>query len=185
MSLSDLASLGSFVSGFAVLVSLVFLYFQLRQLSEQGRQAEKNQKAFMQQERAARMGDHMRFLADPRNVEVFLKVRSGAPDITPIQFRQYVFFFRASLANHEDAFFQHQQKLLDETSFESTLALLRLNFSDPGYRAMWKLLRVSFEKSFRDFMDQLLSEVEVVSPKLLEGELAAWHKNFAGELASA
>lgn len=33
MSRSDLASLGSFVSGFAVLVSLVFLYFQLRQMN--------------------------------------------------------------------------------------------------------------------------------------------------------
>jgi hypothetical protein len=42
MSLSDLASLGSFVSGAAVLVSPVFLYFQLRQLSGQVKQAEKN-----------------------------------------------------------------------------------------------------------------------------------------------
>ena len=31
MTLSDLAALGSFVSGVAVLVSLAFLYFQMRQ----------------------------------------------------------------------------------------------------------------------------------------------------------
>jgi hypothetical protein len=41
MSLSDLASLGSFVSGVAVLVSLVFLYFQLRQMNAQVLQTEK------------------------------------------------------------------------------------------------------------------------------------------------
>ena len=33
MSLSDLASLGSFVSGAAVLASLVFLFFQTRQMT--------------------------------------------------------------------------------------------------------------------------------------------------------
>jgi hypothetical protein len=31
MSLSDLASLGSFVSGFAVLISLIYLALQVRQ----------------------------------------------------------------------------------------------------------------------------------------------------------
>jgi hypothetical protein len=35
MTLSDLAALGSFVSGLAVLVSLIFLWFQLRQMNEQ------------------------------------------------------------------------------------------------------------------------------------------------------
>jgi hypothetical protein len=39
MSLSDLAALGSFVSGLGVLVSLVFLYFQLRQIGVQVKQA--------------------------------------------------------------------------------------------------------------------------------------------------
>ncbi|HEX3432128.1 MAG TPA: hypothetical protein VHT03_14710 [Rhizomicrobium sp.] len=42
MSLSDLASLGSFVSAFAVLASLVYLALQVRQ-------AEKNQRAILNQ----------------------------------------------------------------------------------------------------------------------------------------
>jgi len=33
MTLSDLASIGSLISGLAVLASLVFLYFQLRQMT--------------------------------------------------------------------------------------------------------------------------------------------------------
>lgn len=47
MSLSDLAALGSFFSGFGVLVSLVFLYFQLEQIGSQVKQAEKNQRALI------------------------------------------------------------------------------------------------------------------------------------------
>ncbi len=57
MTLSDLASLGSFVSGAAVLISLVFLYFQIRQVNAQVRQAERNQRALLQQGRAGRAAD--------------------------------------------------------------------------------------------------------------------------------
>lgn len=49
MSLSDLAALGSFISGLGVLVSLVFLYFQLRQIGVQVKQTEKNQRALISQ----------------------------------------------------------------------------------------------------------------------------------------
>ena len=45
MSLSDLASLGSFVSGVAVLISLIYLALQVRQ-------TEKNQQSLMQQGQA-------------------------------------------------------------------------------------------------------------------------------------
>jgi PEP-CTERM motif len=46
MTLSDLAALGSFISSVAVLVSLIYLALQVRQ-------ADKNQRAIVQQERAA------------------------------------------------------------------------------------------------------------------------------------
>jgi hypothetical protein len=41
MSLSQLAEIGSFTSGVAILASLIFLYFQLRQINQQVKQAEK------------------------------------------------------------------------------------------------------------------------------------------------
>jgi hypothetical protein len=47
MSLSDLAALGSFVSGVAVMVTLIFLLLQMRQ-------ANRNQRALMQRMRSAR-----------------------------------------------------------------------------------------------------------------------------------
>jgi len=185
MSLSDLASLGSFVSGFAVLVSLVFLYFQLRQLTEQGRQAEKNQKALIQVERAARAGDQLRFLARPEIAEAYTRGRSGASDITTSQYHQYFAIVRATLTSQEDAFFQHQQNLLDETSFESSRAVLKRIFSYPANRALWKRMHTSFEKSFQDFIEQVLSEVEGASPILIDEEVAAWRKDAAAELAKA
>src|SRR5262249_41349000 len=65
MSLPDLASLGSFVSGIAVLASLGFLFFQMRQMTEQVRQSEKNQRAIIHQGRIAQSSDQLYRLADP------------------------------------------------------------------------------------------------------------------------
>jgi hypothetical protein len=49
MSLSALAEIGSFISGVAILSSLIFLYFQLRQINHQVKQAEKNQRSAIRQ----------------------------------------------------------------------------------------------------------------------------------------
>jgi hypothetical protein len=185
MSLSDLASLGSFVSGFAVLISLIFLYFQLRQLSEQGQQAERNQKALIQVERAGRSSSNLRFMASPEIVEVYSRGRSGASDLTPSEYQQYYLILRANLVSQEDTFFQHQQNLIGDASVESARAVLGRVFSYPGNRAMWRRMRMSFEKSFRDFIDQMLNEAECVHPSFLEEEIATWHKDVAAELATA
>src|SRR5579862_4809924 len=50
MTLADLASIGSLISGVAVLISLIYLALQVRQ-------AEKNQRALMNQGTAARVSD--------------------------------------------------------------------------------------------------------------------------------
>ena len=58
MSLSDLASLGSFVSGIAVLMSLVYLALQVRQ-------TERNQQISIRHSRASRTVQLHLALADP------------------------------------------------------------------------------------------------------------------------
>ena len=54
MSLSQLAEIGSFISGVAILSSLIFLCFQLRQINQQVKQAEKNQQSAIRQGQATR-----------------------------------------------------------------------------------------------------------------------------------
>jgi hypothetical protein len=63
MSLSDLASLGSFVSGVAVVATLVFLGLQMRQTNL-------NQRALMQQGRSARTADSMLRISEASEVFV-------------------------------------------------------------------------------------------------------------------
>ena len=82
MSLSDLASIGSLVSGMAVLVSLIFLYIQLREIHSQVLQAEKNQRAMMNQGVISRGVSIGVFLIQPQINYVGKAVLSGEPVIT-------------------------------------------------------------------------------------------------------
>lgn len=104
MSLSNLASLGSFVSGVAVLVSLVFLYFQLRQVNAQVRQSEKNQQALIKQGHTNRIVDIDLRLSDASVAEAGFKVRSRSDDLTAVHVRQFLAVANAYFVHCEEAF---------------------------------------------------------------------------------
>src|SRR5215831_7312473 len=115
MSLSDLASLGSFVGGIAVLTSLLYLALQVRQ-------AERNQRAAIQQGRASHLSDLMLNASHPDITMGYFKGLRGDPSISLLELRQFRLMFRATLYSWEDAFFQYRDKLLDKASFSSTEA---------------------------------------------------------------
>jgi hypothetical protein len=181
MTLSDLASLGSFVSGLAVLVSLIFLYFQLRQLNRQTLQTEKHQQSIVQMESASRDTAHLNFLADPAVIEGLMKVMRGQPDLTLEQYFQSFFAMHASFYSWEGSFFQHRQKLLDDESFESNVAQMKTALANPGWRVMFRGQRMMYARVFVDFVEELMDEVQIVDPPS-DASLASWHKDFAAEL---
>jgi hypothetical protein len=73
MTLSDFASIGTLISSLAVLVSLVFLNFQMRQ-------TERNQRAMMNQGVMARDNAIMMMLQQPEVMQVWTKATAGATD---------------------------------------------------------------------------------------------------------
>src|SRR5215469_15552872 len=120
MSLSDLASLGSFVSGVAVLISLAFLYFQLRQVNSQVRQTEKNQQASIRQARSTRGVDiTLRAATDPSLCEALTKGHPGRDDLSGVGLMQLYLYWRACFYEWEDAFYQHHDGLLTQSGFHS------------------------------------------------------------------
>jgi len=114
MNLSDLAAFGSFVSGLAVLVSLVFLHFQLRQVSAQITQAEKNQMATIRQGRTDRIVDMSMDLTEPAAAAAVAKGSFGDLAITATEFYQFQSYMVAYLNHAEDSFQQRQDGLLND-----------------------------------------------------------------------
>jgi hypothetical protein len=170
MSLADLASLGNFVSGVAVLISLVYLALQVRQ-------AQVNQRTLIQQGRAARTVDAAFRLAEEQNARILLKGNAGEEDMSVAEYLRYAQLFRAVTLGVEDTFFQHEHGTLTGAAFESTVLATRSVLALPGFRAQWRASRHQYEPSFTRFIDRLLAETPVVR----RGDPAARWKALAAE----
>jgi hypothetical protein len=174
MSLSDLASLGSFVSGFAVLVSLIYLALQVRQ-------AERNQQALIHQGRAARVSELILRVSDPTLAAVYSRVSRGE-DVTGVELAQFRAYCMAAITGWEDTFFQHEQRLLDDKSFASLVRTMKIALASSGMRVVWKSERNRYEDSFRAFVDEMVRESK---PRRPRDDLAEWKSAIAAELETA
>src|SRR5690349_3673577 len=173
MSLTDLASLGSFVSAVAVLISLIYLSLQVKQ-------AERNQQASIRATRVTRIVDIMMGLSDPSLADAVTKASECARDVTDQQIRQFAFYCGARFYNAEDSFNQFQEGLLNQVTFDSLAAGLRHSLAQPGMRAFYKRQRAMLGRDFSAFVDKLLVETALGPPV---DSVAQWRADVAVELA--
>ena len=158
MTLSDLASVGSFVSAVAVVISLVYLASQVRQ-------ARIHQQAAIRTERASRMTMLNSAALEPAIAEAVMKSLRGAEDLTATQYAQFTHFRRASLYNSEDTYFQHKHGLISDEAFASFVASVKgWAARAPGMRAGWNQFRGLFVGEFAEWMDRTLAEVQIAPP---------------------
>jgi hypothetical protein len=154
MSLSDLASVGSLVSGVAVLISLIYLSLQVKQ-------AERNQRALMQQGRANRVSDNIMRLCDADLASVWNRGCRGDSGLTVEQFEQFMLMCRSGFVSAEDSFLQHLSGQLDGTAFKSFTVTARGIFALPGTRAAWRLSSNQYGDEFEKFMEGIMRETPV------------------------
>jgi hypothetical protein len=174
MSLSDLASLGSFVSGFAVLASLIYLALQVRQ-------TERNQQISIRHSRASRIVELEVALADPAVADAWLRGSGSPQEIRQTELSQFIHLCRALLFHFEDSFYQREEGLLNDDAFETVVAGTRLLARNAGWRTAWRMARPNFAGRFRDFMDGVVAGSEAEPP--VDLSLEAWRSAFASEVS--
>jgi hypothetical protein len=172
MSLSDLASLGSFVSGFAVLISLLYLALQVRQ-------TKRNQQIAIRHSRATRIVELHLALADVAVADAWLHGSGSPQKITHTEVSQFINLCRALFFHFEDSFYQREEGLLNDDAFETVVAGARLSARSPGFRAAWKIARPNFGGRFLAFMDGVVAGAAAEPP--LDLSLEAWKIAFASE----
>jgi hypothetical protein len=176
MSLSALASLGSFVSGFAVLISLVYLALQVRQ-------TERNQQISIRHSRASRIVELHLALADSGMADAWLHGSESSRELTQTELSQYINLCRALFFHFEDSFYQREEGLLNDAAFETVVAGARLSARSPGWRVAWRMARPNFAGKFLAFMDGVVAASAVEPP--VDVSLEAWKAAFASEAARA
>ena len=141
MSLSDLASLGSFVSGAAVLVSLIYLSIQVRQ-------TEKNQRALINESYVTRVSENIRWWSEPANRHLQAKVAAGETAFTTDEIMLLGTFFRLAVLSTQAVFQQNAAGLIDKYSYDSAMLSFKGWLSQPVYRALWLRMTATTSPEF-------------------------------------
>lgn len=176
MSLSVLASLGSFVSGFAVLISLIYLALQVRQ-------TERNQQISIRHSRVSRTVELHLALADPAVADAWLHGTGSPEQLTQTELSQFTNLCRALFFHFEDSFYQREEGLLNDAAFETVVAGVRFSARSPGWRAAWTIARPNFGGRFLAFMDGLIAKS--AAEPAVDLSLGAWKAAFASEASRA
>jgi len=167
MSLSDLAAIGSFVSGVAVLASLFFLFFQMQQLGEQVSQNTRHAQALVWQEATARGVNLMIATADRELCAAY--IRGNGEEATPdaIMQRQFVLQARAAALSIEDIFRQWHDGLMSDSRYDRARRSYPLTLaSNPGLRRVIEegiLPGLRSDDPYRDFLESALRESRTLS----------------------
>ena len=175
MTLSDIVTIGNFVSDIAVVTSLVYLSLQVRQ-------AEKNQRAIVHQTRVDRVTNTSLAFSQPVMARLMAKVAAPTPDLSADEVIQLLHCLRAQMVAFDDALWQHDAGLLDEIYFETTRLNTARMLSNPAMRATWALLRPQIAPHLADRIEQLVLRHTPLAHPL--DWASAWKQAYADVLAS-
>ena len=174
MSLTDLASIGSLLSGVAVVISLAYLAFQIRQNT-------RHQRASMQQGRAARTVDLLLRTAEPVMALAILHGRAADSGIAPAELEQFLRAATAMFISFEDGYVLRRSGMLDATTIAGDDAALKHHILPwPGYRIAWEMLKAGMQPDFQDYVDGLAAKI----PLLVSSDRLVTWKKLAAEQAS-
>jgi hypothetical protein len=173
MTLTDLAAIGTIVSGVAVVVSLIYLSFQIRQNTHHHR-------ASMQQGRAGRTVELLLGTATPDAVRVLLHCRAGDPDVAPAELEQFLRIATAIFISFEDGYVLRRTGMLDAATIAGDDASMVHHIVPwPGYRMAWEMLKSGMQPDFRAYVDSLIAK----TPPMASTDRAVTWRRLAAEPA--
>jgi hypothetical protein len=167
VSLSDLASIGSFLSGIAVVISLVYLALQVRH-------AQKTQRALMHQARTERVVNAALASMQTDIAETVTKIVNGN-ELSPREMLQSYYYMRIQVAVVEDALWQYDAGFLDRESLDTAVLNLQRVIQFPAAKAAWFMLRPQLAPAVRDRFDKLVAQSLAAEPGDWAADYAAAH----------
>jgi hypothetical protein len=150
MTLSDLAALGSFISGVGVLISLIYLARQIRQNTMSHRAtAYEAHHAFIRRQ--------IDITLDPVLGPLRARVYANDETLTDGEYEQYIALQVAWFVGQDHLVWLRDNGILDQDAFDNETLALRAGLTEPPIRATWEVWKPLASPGLR---------------KLIEGHLA-------------
>lgn len=149
MSFADLASLGSFVSGIGVLVSLIYLSLQIRQNTRAVRSQIHQHIADSWFSVGAILSDHSREFTVGLKADE--KTFAAMPDDEKFAFLACIFAF---FKHFENMYLQYQEGLIARENWDAWTSQMFMYWHMPAVQNWWKSRRLTFSPEFRRFIEE-------------------------------
>jgi hypothetical protein len=172
VDIDTLAKLGEFVGGFFVVVSLVYLAYQVRQNTRS-----------LRSENYARVLDRMSTLQSRVSVDAEMNriftVGAEEPNrLSRMERTRFSWALYEMLGNAEFMFHQHAENMLSPVVWQRWEATLCWWMSHPGMRAWWLAKPSPFSADFQEFVDEIIRDKRFDS-----AAIDRWRKFVAGSVA--
>ena len=158
--LSEYAQIAEIISAFAIILSLIFVGFQLRDNAKATRSATANTTIASMSAWYAGMGQNSEASA------LFMNVTEN-PDVhTREQWYQYVMNMHALMLNFQNSFYLAEEGTLDHEIRDSLTAVIAAVKNQPGFHRYWEQRRDIFFPKFQKYVDEILASEQVNSKGL-------------------
>jgi hypothetical protein len=150
MTLFELGAIGELVGGIGIIVSLVYVGFQIRQSAQASR-------AETVQSFTAQYTEVMLHATEKDFRDIWWRGRSGLKHLKESEIVAFFAYFTAIMRIYEGFFFQEQDGSFDSRVFKSWMVQLTDIFSSEGLREFWEIRKRYFATEFIEFVETLIA----------------------------
>jgi heme/copper-type cytochrome/quinol oxidase subunit 1 len=148
VTLNELGSLGEFISGLAVVVTLIYLALQIRHNTRAVRSSMHQDMV----ESTLRIAESM---SDNENVgRIVLKANEDYDNLTREEFIRFEAYAERVFSNFESVFYSYRNAMIEQDLWESWEASYLSDLSREAIRRYWHDERPQHLRDFMDFVDQ-------------------------------
>lgn len=148
MTLNELGSLGEFISGLAVVVTLVYLAIQIRHNTRSVRSS-------MHQDMIESTLRIAESVSDNENLgRIVLKAGEDYDNLTREEYIRFEAYAERVFSNFESVFYSYRNSMIEQDLWESWEASYLSDLSRGAIRRYWHDERPQHLRDFMDFVDQ-------------------------------
>ena len=148
MTLNELGSLGEFISGLAVVVTLIYLAVQIRHNTR----AVRSSMHHAMIESTLRIAESVSDSADVGRI--VLKADEGFDNLTKEERIRFEAYAERVFNNFESVFYSYRNSMIEEDLWESWESSYLADVSRSAMRSYWQEERPQHLRDFMDFIDQ-------------------------------
>ncbi len=159
-----LGNYGEFLGAIAVLLTLFYLTFQVRQNTIAMRQQSYN-------DLLQRRNEWFRDPANDRDLMILFGQGVNGDPFDSIDAARFTFLMVSLFSHVQDCYLQYRTGIVEKSVWDAELRIINASFQRPGLQAWWKVGKQYF---IPDFVDALERETEAVELVLYDPDTSSW-----------